>query len=229
MPGARPPRPLHASMTAGRGWSQGWRPPREVHHLEEVSPKVSLRPRRALVGLVAVAAVLALPAAASAAITPALTVDPDQTTAGTSPATVGSDATFTGRLRPNDVSFSLPAGLLANATQAGGACLISSAPPAACQVGSGTVTAGGTPNLPVSLYLVRRRRPAMPPGWRSCRAAARPALASRSRDRAVSTDGPGSNIAFSNSGRRRDQRSQRVVDDAAAAVELSRAQRRTSR
>ena len=114
---------------------------------------MSLRPRRALVGLVAVFALLALPAVASAAITPTLAVTQTGTAAGTSPATVGLHATFTGGT-PNNVSFSLPAGLLANANQAGGACLISSAPTAACQVGSGTVTAGVTPNVQVSLFLV---------------------------------------------------------------------------
>ncbi len=81
---------------------------------------MAIRLRRALVGLATTAAVLALPAVASAAVTPALTVTPSTTTAGTSPATVGLDATFTGG-SPNDVTFALPTGLLANANQAGGA------------------------------------------------------------------------------------------------------------
>ena len=113
---------------------------------------MAIRVRRALVGLATIAAVLALPAVASAAVTPALTVTPSTTTAGTSPATVEFNATFSGSF-PNDVSFGLPSGLLANANQGGGACLISSTPTAACQVGSGTVTAGGNP-LSVNLYLV---------------------------------------------------------------------------
>jgi hypothetical protein len=118
---------------------------------------VSLRPRRALVGLVAVVAGLALPAVASAAITPALTVTPTNTTAGTNPATVGIDATFSPSPATDgvkDFSFSLPPGLLANANLAGGACLITASPQAACQVGSGTVTAAGTA-VTVSLYLVQ--------------------------------------------------------------------------
>ena len=119
---------------------------------------MSLRPRRALVGFVAVFALLALPAVASAAITPTLTLDQTAgTTAGTSPATVGFDAKFA----PNpvtdgvkDFTFALPPGLQANADLAGGACLISATPQAACQVGSGTVTAG-IAGVPVSLYLVQ--------------------------------------------------------------------------
>ncbi|HUA71374.1 MAG TPA: hypothetical protein VMA96_09840 [Solirubrobacteraceae bacterium] len=113
---------------------------------------MAIRVKRALVGLATAAAVLILPAVASAAVTPGLTVTPSTTVAGTNPATVGFDATFSSA--PNDVSFALPAGLLANADQAGGACLIASSPTAACQVGSGTVTAGGMAGLPVSLYLV---------------------------------------------------------------------------
>ena len=114
---------------------------------------MAIRLRRALVGLATTAAVLALPAVASAAVTPALTVTPSTTTAGTSPATVGLDATFAGG-SPNDVTFALPTGLLANASQAGGACLISSTATAACQVGTGTVTAGRRP-VTVSLFLVK--------------------------------------------------------------------------
>jgi hypothetical protein len=118
---------------------------------------VSFRARRALVGLVIVGAVLALPAVASASISPALTLtEPTGTTAGASPATVGVDATFSSTSGdfPNNVTFALPSGLLANANQDGGVCLLPSAPNSSCQVGSGTVTAAGTP-APVSLYLVK--------------------------------------------------------------------------
>ena len=117
---------------------------------------MSLRARRALIGLVTGAAVLALPAVASATITPALTLNQSAgTTAGSSPA-VGFDAVFA----PNpaadgvkDVTFALPNGLLANANINGGACLLTATPTAACQVGTGTVTAGGT-GVPVTEYLV---------------------------------------------------------------------------
>jgi hypothetical protein len=120
---------------------------------------VATRLRRALVGLATAAAVLALPAIASATITPALTVTPTNTTAGTNPATVGFDAKFAPSATDGvkDFSFSLPPGLLANADLAGGACLISATPQAACQVGTGTVTAAlPTPaQITVSLYLVQ--------------------------------------------------------------------------
>ena len=135
---------------------------------------MAIRLRRALAGLATTAAVLALPAVASAAVTPALTVTPSTTTAGTSPATVGLDATFTGG-SPNDVTFALPTGLLANASQAGGACLISSTATAACQVGTGTVTAGGVSGQQVSLFSSRRQARPMSLELRWWRALARPA------------------------------------------------------
>ena len=118
---------------------------------------MSLRARRALVGLVTAAAALALPAAASATITPALTLSQNTTTGGTSPATVGFDATFSPSAgdSPKDITFALPPGLLANANLASGACLASSTPSSACQVASGTITAGGIPGQPVSMYLVK--------------------------------------------------------------------------
>jgi hypothetical protein len=117
---------------------------------------VAIRVRRALVGLATTAAVLALPAVASAAITPSLTLNQAAgTTAGSSPA-IGFDAVFA----PNpatdgvkDVTFALPPGLLANANINGGACLLAATPTAACQVGTGAVTAGGTA-VPVTEYLV---------------------------------------------------------------------------
>ena len=111
---------------------------------------MAIHARRALVGLVTTAAVLALPAVAAAA--PLLTVTPSTTTAGTSPATVTFNSTFTSA--PNDVTFALPAGLLANANQGGGACLAATTLTTACQVGSGTVTSVPAPQRPVSLYLV---------------------------------------------------------------------------
>ncbi len=119
---------------------------------------MSFRARRALVGAVIASAVLALPAVASASISPvglSLT-EPTGTTAGTSPATVGFDATFSSSPTdsPKDITLALPSGLLANADQAGGACLLSSTPNSSCLVGSGTMTAVGNPT-PVSLYLVK--------------------------------------------------------------------------
>jgi hypothetical protein len=118
---------------------------------------VSVRQRRALAGLVlAAAALAALPASALAAITPSLALDQTAgTTAGSNPA-IGFNATFS----PNplgdsvkDLSLGLPQGLLANANINSGGCLASSTPSTSCQVGSGTITAGGTPT-PVTLYLV---------------------------------------------------------------------------
>jgi hypothetical protein len=118
---------------------------------------VSLRPRRALLGLItAVAALAVLPAAASASISPTLTLTQSSgTTAGSNPATVGFDAAFNPSAGDSvkDVTFALAPGLLANADINGGACLLAASPTAACQVGTGTVTAGGAP-VAVTEYLV---------------------------------------------------------------------------
>ena len=121
--------------------------------------QVSSRARRALAGLVTAAAALALPAAASATITPALTLTQSTTTAGTSPATVGFDTMFSPSAgdSPKDITFALPPGLLANANQAGGACLASPTPNAACQVGSGTLTAAVGPRRRSRCIWSRRR------------------------------------------------------------------------
>ncbi len=91
---------------------------------------MAIRLRRALVGLATTAAVLALPAVASAAVTPALTLTPSTDDRRHEPRDGGSRRyvlAFTGD-SPKDVTFALPTGLLANANQAGGACLISSTP-----------------------------------------------------------------------------------------------------
>jgi hypothetical protein len=77
------------------------------------------------------------------------------TTAGSSPAT-GFDANFAPSAGDSvkDVTLVLPPGLLANANLAGGACLVSATPNAACQVGTGTLTDGGMA-VPVTLFLVK--------------------------------------------------------------------------
>jgi len=111
--------------------------------------------RAALVGLLtaaAAAASAALPAAASAAISPSLTLSGD-TTAAKSPAGVGFDAKFapTNGDSPKDVTISFPPGLLATHTSG----CTTTAPAAACQVGSGTAKVSSTANpIPVAAYLV---------------------------------------------------------------------------
>ena len=173
---------------------------------------MAIHARRALVGLVTTAAVLALPAVAAAA--PVLAVTQSTTTAGTNPATVTFNSTFTSA--PNDVTFALPAGLLANANQGGGACLASSTPNSACIVGTGSVTSGVGPAAPVTLYLV-----AAPAAGDAAGVALVQGTTTLSTAAVTvrSTDG-GLNVAFSNLADRRDQRSRRVVDHAAHAVVL---------
>ena len=162
---------------------------------------MSLRARRALVGLVTAAAAMALPAVASATINPvglSLT-EPTGTTAGTSPATVGFDATFSPSAMdsPKDITFALPSGLLANADQGGGACLRSSTPNSSCLVGSGTMTAAGT-TTPVTLYLVKAPSSGDVAGIALVQGSAPGAPTSVADVTLRSTPTTGLNIAFSN-------------------------------
>src|SRR5436305_4461275 len=112
--------------------------------------------RRVLVGAMAMmaAAVVAAPAA-SASIAPSLTLDQSGGTAAGSTVNLGMDLKFapSGSDSPKDLTLSLPAGLLANASIDGGACLHTSTPVAACQVGTGTATAApvAVPGLPIPL------------------------------------------------------------------------------
>jgi hypothetical protein len=99
--------------------------------------------RRVLIGLaVGLAAVIFAPAA-SATITPTLSLDQSGGTKAASTVNLGMDIGFapSGSDSPKDLTLGLPAGLLANASIDGGACLHTQTPMAACQVGSGTVTA----------------------------------------------------------------------------------------
>jgi hypothetical protein len=107
-------------------------------------------------GLVAVAATAALAPAASASIgTPTVTLTPTSATAGAT-ANLGTDIKFTPSSGDStkDLTLELPAGLLANAGLDGGACLKSATPTAACQVGTGTVTAtASVAGLPLQMSL----------------------------------------------------------------------------
>src|SRR6059058_5477203 len=103
----------------------------------------SIARRVALGAVVAIAAAAAVAPAASASITPSLTLDQSAGTAAGSTVDLGMDLKFapSGSDSPKDLTLTLPSGLLANASIDGGACLRTSTPMAACQVGSGTVTA----------------------------------------------------------------------------------------
>lgn len=98
-----------------------------------------------------VAAVLA--PTASASITPALSLDQSAGTSAGSTVPLGLDLKFapSGSDSPKDLTLTLPAGLLADASVNGGACLRSAAPVPACQVGTGTVTATTLGLVPVTL------------------------------------------------------------------------------
>jgi hypothetical protein len=106
--------------------------------------------QRMLVGLAVGLVAVALAPAASASISPAVTLDQSAGTTAASTANLGMDLKFapSGSDSPKDLGLSLPAGLLANASIDGGACLHNRTPIAACQVGTGTATATPT-MLPV--------------------------------------------------------------------------------
>jgi hypothetical protein len=126
--------------------------------------------RRRVAGLVVAIAAVALTPAASASVSPTLTLDQSAGTAAASTANLGMDLKFapSGSDSPKDLSLKLPAGLLANASIDGGACLRTQTPIAACQVGSGTATASpvvlGVPlpvpvAVPLKFYLVAPPKP----------------------------------------------------------------------
>jgi hypothetical protein len=90
-----------------------------------------------------VGAMAAMAPAAGATVNPvAVTLTPGSATAG-STGNLGTDINFNPSSGDStkDLTLQLPPGLLANAAIDGGACLKSATPTAACQVGSGTVTA----------------------------------------------------------------------------------------
>jgi hypothetical protein len=99
--------------------------------------------RRVLTGLAVGLTAVVLAPAASASVTPALTLDQSGGTAAGSTVPLGMSFNFSPSAgdTPKDLTISLPPGLLANASINHGSCLITDKPIAACQVGSGTVTA----------------------------------------------------------------------------------------
>lgn len=118
---------------------------------------MSLRPRRALVGLITAVAALALPAAASAAESLSFTLSGTQ--AGSNP-TITTKLTFAGGGdTPSTVVLSLAPGILANGT-ANPSCT-SGAPQLtpACQVGTADVTLSSGPANGNPVYLVAPRNP----------------------------------------------------------------------
>ena len=99
--------------------------------------------RRVLIGLVVGLTMAVLAPIASASVTPALTLDQSGGTQAASTVPLGMTFNFSPSAgdTPKDLTIGLPPGLLANASINRGACLITQKPIAACQVGSGTVTA----------------------------------------------------------------------------------------
>jgi hypothetical protein len=126
--------------------------------------------RRIVIALAAILGSTVFVSPASATISPTVTLDQSAGTAAGSTVNLGMDLKFapSGTDSPKDLTISLPAGLLANASINGGACLKSATPMSACQVGSGTVSADVTqlgipvplPPLAVTFDLVAPPKPA---------------------------------------------------------------------
>ena len=102
------------------------------------------RLRRSVVAAIAAVAGMAVlaPAAGASIGTPSVTLSPSSAAAA-STANQGVDINFSpsGGDSVKNLTLQLPPGLIANASIDGGACLKSATPLAACQVGSGSVTA----------------------------------------------------------------------------------------
>jgi len=108
--------------------------------------------RRVLTGLAIGLTAVVLAPAASASVTPALSLDQSGGTQAASTVPLGMNLSFSpsGSDSPKDLTITLPPGLLSNASINSGACLKTSTPTSACQVGSGTVSATGLGLLPVT-------------------------------------------------------------------------------
>ena len=115
--------------------------------------------QRALGGLTAIVAAAVIAPAAIASTTPTLALDQSAGNTAGSTTNLGLNLSFsnTGTDSPQGLTLNLPPGLLANAAVNGGRCLTTAAsttPVAACQIGSGTVTAQpDVPIVPIGLPL----------------------------------------------------------------------------
>jgi hypothetical protein len=108
--------------------------------------------------LLALLFVLAVPATASATITPTLTLTPATLPAGTTQA-LKLNLNFAPSLgdSPTNLDLTLPAGLVLNANLGGGACLTSATPAAGCELASASATLL-VPEV-MSLWLVKPPSP----------------------------------------------------------------------
>ena len=104
--------------------------------------------------------ILGVPAAASATITPTLTLTPTSLPAGATRA-LALDLSFAPSLgdSPTNLDLAFPAGLVLNANLGGGACLTSATPAAGCELASGTATTTFLVPEGMSLWLVRPPSP----------------------------------------------------------------------
>jgi hypothetical protein len=110
--------------------------------------------------LLALLAMLVIPGAASATLTPSLTLTPSALPAGATHA-LGFDLMFSPSLgdSPTNLNLSLPAGLLVNVNLDGGACVTSATPVAGCELARGTATTTFLTPQPVSVWLVKSPSP----------------------------------------------------------------------
>lgn len=115
------------------------------------------RPRILALAAAAVAlTAAALPGAASASLSPRLTVSESAGTVAESSTNVGFSFAFnqTAGDAVKDATLTLPPGLLIDETVDGGACLTTTAPIPACRLGTGSAVIAGASSA-VSVYLVK--------------------------------------------------------------------------
>ncbi|MGI8716180.1 MAG: hypothetical protein ACR2NR_23955 [Solirubrobacteraceae bacterium] len=109
--------------------------------------------RSVVPGVLVLIGMAALAPSAGASITPTLTLYQSAGRTAGSTTDLGLDLKFapTGTDSPDQMALNLPSGLLANASIDGGACLtMTDLDDAACQVGTGTVTAVADSSVPIT-------------------------------------------------------------------------------
>lgn len=109
--------------------------------------------RRTVASAIVLCAAMAFASTAGASVTPSLSLDQSAGTTAGSTQNLGVDLKFapTGSDSPEHLTLDLPPGLLADASIDGGACLKGAdLVDAACQVGSGTVTADAYGTIPIT-------------------------------------------------------------------------------
>ncbi len=116
-----------------------------------------------LISLAAAIGAFALPAVATADVTPTIALNESAGSGGGTTSAIGFDLGFNSAPASDSVksiALDLPTGVWINEEIDGGACLAAPAPAPACQIGSGTMTLGGPSSAPTPMaaYLINPER-----------------------------------------------------------------------